>query len=46
MDSPRPITREMLEQALQHSPFAQLIGFQLTGFEAGRICLEVLPAAS
>lgn len=43
MEQPRAITRELLEQALQQSPFAQLIGFSLTGFEPGRISMEVLP---
>ncbi|CAD5106919.1 PaaI family thioesterase [Zestomonas carbonaria] len=43
MNSPRPITREFLEEALENSPFAQMIGFQLTGFEPGRISMEVLP---
>ncbi|MBM7060396.1 PaaI family thioesterase [Pseudomonas sp. UL073] len=43
MDSPRTITREFLEQALENSPFAQLIGFQLTGFAPGKISMEVLP---
>ncbi|MGH8352632.1 MAG: PaaI family thioesterase [Pseudomonas sp.] len=43
MDSPTALTRERLEEALQHSPFAQLIGFQLTDFAPGRIAMEVLP---
>lgn len=43
MDMPTALTRERLEQALQHSPFAQMIGFALTDFGPGRIALEVLP---
>ncbi|RJG14193.1 PaaI family thioesterase [Pseudomonas cavernicola] len=43
MDSPTAITRERLEEALQHSPFAQMIGFELTEFAPGQITLEVLP---
>ncbi len=35
MDSPTALTREGLEQALERSPFAQLIGFSLTGFAPG-----------
>lgn len=43
MDSPTALTRERLEQALEQSPFAQLIGFSLTGFAPGRIEMTVLP---
>ena len=37
MNSPTSLTREQLEQALQISPFAQLIGFNLTHFSPGQI---------
>jgi len=43
MDSPTALTRERLEEALEHSPFAQMIGFDLTHFSPGRIAMEVLP---
>lgn len=43
MDSPTALTREGLEQALERSPFAQLIGFSLTGFAPGRIEMAVRP---
>lgn len=43
MDMPTALTRERLEQALEQSPFAQMIGFALTDFGPGRIALEVLP---
>jgi len=41
--SPSALTRERLEEALEHSPFAQLIGFELTDFAPGRIAMEVRP---
>ena len=37
------ISREQLEQALEKSPFAQLIGFSLTHYSAGSIEMEVVP---
>ncbi|MET1080802.1 MAG: PaaI family thioesterase [Pseudomonas sp.] len=37
------LTRERLEQALQHSPFAQLIGFELDAFAPGHIEMSILP---
>jgi|SRR5690606_38573525 len=43
MNAATALTRERLEQALEQSPFAQLIGFELTGFAPGRIAMEVLP---
>lgn len=43
MESPTPLSRERLEQALVHSPFAQMIGFELSAFAPGRISLEVIP---
>lgn len=36
-------SREQLEQALDKSPFAQLIGFSLTHYSAGSIEMEVVP---
>ncbi|CAE6933201.1 Thioesterase [Pseudomonas marincola] len=41
MNSPTSLTREQLEQALQISPFAQLIGFNLTHFAPGQIEMQV-----
>ena len=35
------ISRERLEQALQHSTFAQLLGAELLDFEPGRVSLQV-----
>lgn len=43
MNAAAAMTRERLEQALEHSPFAQMIGFSLTAFAPGRIEMEVLP---
>ncbi|MBU3054645.1 PaaI family thioesterase [Pseudomonas indica] len=43
MNAPAALTRERLEEALEHSPFAQLVGFQLTDFGPGRVAMEVLP---
>ncbi|MDX1366738.1 PaaI family thioesterase [Pseudomonas sp.] len=43
MEMPTALTRERLEQALEQSPFAQMIGFALTGFAPGRIEMTVLP---
>lgn len=43
MNAPAALTREHLEEALEHSPFAQLVGFQLTDFGPGRVAMEVLP---
>lgn len=43
METPTPLSRERLEQALAHSPFAQMIGFELSAFAPGRISLEVIP---
>lgn len=43
MNAPVALTRERLEEALEHSPFAQLVGFQLTDFGPGRVAMEVLP---
>ncbi|MHA6492815.1 PaaI family thioesterase [Pseudomonas borbori] len=43
MDTPTVLTRERLEQALEHSPFAQMIGFTLSDFAPGRIEMQVVP---
>jgi len=43
MNAPTALTRERLEHALEHSPFARLIGFTLTDFAPGHVELEVLP---
>lgn len=42
MNAPAGITRERLEQALEHSAFARLLGAELLDFEPGKVSLQVL----
>ena len=41
MDTATGISRERLEQALQHSTFAQLLGAELLDFAPGKVSLQV-----
>jgi uncharacterized protein (TIGR00369 family) len=41
MDSPHGISRELLEQALEHSAFAKLLGAELLDFAPGKVSLQL-----
>ncbi|MDA7088780.1 PaaI family thioesterase [Pseudomonas sp. SA3-5] len=41
MDSPVGISRERLEQALEHSAFAKLLGAELLDFAPGKVSLQL-----
>ncbi len=41
MDSPHGISRERLEQALEHSAFAKLLGAELLDFAPGKVSLQL-----
>jgi uncharacterized protein (TIGR00369 family) len=41
MDSPIGISRERLEQALEHSAFAKLLGAELLDFAPGKVSLQL-----